>query len=79
MIQVNMHEAKTGLSHLVKSLENKEHDRILIARDGKPVAELILIETQQLKTRIGAAKGKFKVPEEFDSWDGEIEEMFERL
>ena len=25
---------------------------------------------------IGAAEGKFKVPEMFDEWDKEIEEMF---
>ena len=26
--------------------------------------------------RIGVAEGKFKVPDEFDAWDKEIEEMF---
>lgn len=38
MITVNMHEAKTQLSRLVRSVEKGEH--ILICRKGKPVAEI---------------------------------------
>lgn len=38
MISVNMHEAKTQLSRLVKFVEKGEH--VLICRKGKPVAEL---------------------------------------
>ena len=38
MITVNMHEAKTQLSRLVKSIENGES--VLICRKGKPVAEM---------------------------------------
>ena len=35
---VNIHAAKTGLSQLVARAERGEH--IIIARDGKPVAQL---------------------------------------
>jgi antitoxin (DNA-binding transcriptional repressor) of toxin-antitoxin stability system len=41
MTQVNMHEAKTSLSKLVRMLETKEEDYIVLARDGKAVAKII--------------------------------------
>lgn len=39
MITVNMHEAKTRLSELVKAIEERA-ETVLICRHGKPVAEL---------------------------------------
>jgi prevent-host-death family protein len=39
MIKVNMHEAKTRLSELVKAVE--EHgETVILQRHGKPVAEI---------------------------------------
>lgn len=76
MIQVNMFEAKSELSSLVKSLETHKEDKIFIARNGKPIVQMTLINPAPASKRIGVAKGKFTVPDEFDSWDSEIEEMF---
>ena len=39
MIQVTVHEAKTHLSQLIASVEAGE--RVVIARNGVPVAELV--------------------------------------
>jgi prevent-host-death family protein len=39
MITVNMHEAKTRLSELVKAVEEK-NQTVIICRKGKPVAQL---------------------------------------
>ena len=39
MIQVNTHEAKTNLSALLNKVE-KEHEKITICRNGKPIAVL---------------------------------------
>ena len=54
-----------------------------IKQDGRTVAQLTLSEeTGQAQSkvdvskRIGIAKGKFKMPEDFDKWDKDIEEMF---
>ena len=58
MTQVNMFQAKTELSKLILSLENKENDKIIIARDGKPVAVLQLY-TPEKKEEIGKFDGKF--------------------
>ena len=71
-----MFEAKSDLSALVKSLETHKEDKIFIARNGKPIVQMTLIPNQPKKKRIGSAKGKFTIPDAFDSWDNEIEEMF---
>lgn len=76
MTQVNMLEAKTDLSKLVRMLETEEEDVIYLARNGTAVAQMTLIPKMPDKKRIGIAEGKFKIPDEFDAWDKEIEEMF---
>ena len=76
MTQVNMLEAKTDLSKLVRMLETEQDDVIYLARNGTAVAQMTLIPKNTGKKRIGVAEGKFKVPEAFDEWDKEVEEMF---
>lgn len=76
MTKVNMFEAKTELSKLVKLLESKQEDVIYLARNGMPVVQMTLIPQLLVSKRIGVAEGKFKVPEEFSDWDKEIEDMF---
>ena len=76
MTKVNMFEAKTELSKLVKLLESKQEDVIYLARNGMPVVQMTLIPQMLVSKRIGEAEGKFKVPEEFSDWDKEIEDMF---
>ena len=76
MTQMNMLEAKTELSKLVKMLETKQEDVIYLARNGTAVAQLTLIPQKPASKRIGVAEGKFTVPDDFDSWDKELEDMF---
>ena len=70
MVQANMLEAKTELSKLV---------RLLIARNNVPIVQMTLVDLPVESKRIGAAKGKFVIPDEFDAWDGEVEDMFEGI
>lgn len=76
MVQVNMLEAKTELSRLVKLLEEREQDVVLIARNGQPVVQMQLIEFPPNDERVGVAKGKLSIPDEFDEWDEEVVGMF---
>lgn len=76
MTQVNMLEAKSDLSRLVKLLESKQEEVIYLARNGKAVVQMTLIPKKLASKRIGIAEGKFKIPDEFDQWDEEIEDMF---
>ena len=78
MTQINMLEAKTDLSALVKMLETKQEDVIYLAMNGKAVLKITLIPKKQTQKRIGVAEGKFEIPDEFDAWDKGIEEMFGR-
>ena len=77
MTIVNMLEAKTNLTKLIKLLENKEEDEIIIARNNIPVAKLVFYEKQANK-RIGLTEGKYKSIslQEFNSLNEEIEKEF---
>ncbi len=76
MLQVNVFQAKTELSRLLSALEDGSEDNIVIARNGKPVARLIPWEEARGTVRIGAAKGKFRAPRDFDADDSKIEGLF---
>ena len=58
MLQVNILEAKTEFSKLIRLLESKKEDYITVARNGKPVAKISLINEVPVSNRIGIANGK---------------------
>ena len=66
-VQVNILEAKTDLSRLIRLLESKREDSITIARNGKPVVKITLVNDTQVSNRIGVAKGKFNMTGDFDA------------
>ena len=76
MTQVNMLEVKEDLSNMVHMLETKQEEVIYLTRNGIAVAQMTLLPKPATRKRIGVAEGKFKVPDEFDLWDKEIEETF---
>lgn len=71
-MQVDVHKAKTDFSRLIRLLESGKEDSITVARNGKPVAKLVRYEDISASNRIGIAKGKFIVPDDFDSGNEEI-------
>ena len=75
-MQVNILEAKTNLSNLVRLIETGKEDRIIIARYGKPVVKMVLYNDAPVSKRIGVAKGKLKSPEDLDQYNDEIAAMF---
>ncbi len=75
MIQVNILEAKTDFSKLVRLLETKKEDYVTVARNGKPVVKITLINEIPVSRRIGIAKGKFTVKGDFDADNGMIADM----
>lgn len=74
-MQVNVFEAKTDFSKLIRLLESRREESITVARNGKPVAKIIPYESAPVSKRIGVAKGKFTVPEDFDADNEEIAAM----
>lgn len=76
MHTVNMLEAKSNLSRLIKILEYRKEREIIIARNGRPVAKLVSMETLTHDQRIGVAKGVFEVPDNIDAYDEEVAKLF---
>ncbi|MFQ5866214.1 MAG: type II toxin-antitoxin system Phd/YefM family antitoxin [bacterium] len=64
MYQANIHEAKTHLSKLIEKVMNGEE--VIIAKGNKPVAKLVLLDEIKPKRKLGSAKGKIKISEDFD-------------
>ena len=75
MMQVNILEAKTDFSKLVRLLESKKEDSITVARHGKPVVMMTLINDVPVSRRIGIAKGEFNLYGDFDADNKEIAEL----
>ena len=74
-MQVNVFEAKTDFSKLIRLVESRREESITVARNGKPVARIVPYESVPVSRRIGIAKGKFEVPDDFDAGNEEIATM----
>jgi len=64
MLQVNIHEAKTHFSKLIKKVVNGEE--VVIAKGNKPIAKLVSIEQSKPQRKLGTAKNKIKISPDFD-------------
>lgn len=73
---INMLEAKSSLSRLVKAIEEGSEEEIIIARNGRPAARLVPIRPASAGQRIGIAKGLFTVPETIDADNEKIARQF---
>ena len=65
MHQVNIHEAKTNLSKLIKKVVNGEE--VIIAKGNKPLVKMVLIEGNKPKRKLGSAKGKIIISKDFEA------------
>ena len=71
-MQVNVVEAKRDFSRLMRLLETKKEESIFVARNGKPIIKMTVVEETPVSKRIGVAKGKFKAPDDFDAANDEV-------
>ena len=74
-MQVNVLEAKTGFSKLIRILESGKEESITVARNGKPVVKITLVDQPAVSKRIGIARGKFRAPDDFDANNEEAAAM----
>lgn len=70
---VNILEAKTHLSRLVEDIASGAQRSVVIARNGKPAAQLVPIE--QKRVRLGLLRGKYVIPEDLDVDNAEIADL----
>ena len=75
-MEVNVLEAKTKLSSLIKKIETGKEKQIIITKYGKPVVKMSIYNDVPVSKRIGVAKGKLKTPKDLDKYNDEIFEMF---
>jgi len=73
-MEVNIHEAKTQLSRLLKRVTAGEE--ITIARAGVPVAKLVAIAPCSGTRPMGMDRGKIWISDDFDAPDPELEALF---
>jgi prevent-host-death family protein len=73
---VNIHEAKTHLSRLLRQVMRGEE--IIIARGGTPVARLSPLATERERV-FGTDRGVFEVPDDFNApLPDDLQAAFER-
>ncbi len=63
-MEVNIHEAKTHFSKLLRRVA--AGDEVIIARAGKPIAKLVGIGTERPR-RFGVDRGVFEIATDFDA------------
>jgi prevent-host-death family protein len=73
-MEVNIHEAKTHLSRLLKRVTAGEE--VTISKAGVPVAKLIAARTQCKSRPMGMDRGKIWMADDFDHPDPELEALF---
>jgi prevent-host-death family protein len=62
-MEVNVHEAKTHLSKLLRHVAAGEE--IIISKAGRPVAKIVPIVAGERRS-FGVDRGVFRVPDDFD-------------
>ncbi len=64
-MKVNIHEAKTNFSKLLRRVAAGEE--ITIAKSGVPVARLVPIAPKHAKRKLGLYKGQIWMADDFDA------------
>jgi prevent-host-death family protein len=65
MVNVNIHEAKTQLSKLLRRVATGEV--IVISRSGKPIARIVPFSESHKPRPLGMDRGLYEVPDDFDA------------
>jgi prevent-host-death family protein len=73
-MDVNVHEAKTHLSRLLRQVDAGEE--ITISRAGRPVAKLIAAKSPNKLRPMGMDRGRIRMADDFDKADPQLEALF---
>jgi antitoxin (DNA-binding transcriptional repressor) of toxin-antitoxin stability system len=76
MPTVNMFEAKSTLSRLVEDIESGREREYTIARNGRPAARLVAMDSASPAVRLGVAAGLFEMPDSIDVHNDEVASLF---
>jgi prevent-host-death family protein len=73
---VNMHDAKSNLSSLVREVREGSEREIIICLSGQPVAKLVPI-AEAPRRQLGVDRGRITIGADFDAVNPEITALFE--
>lgn len=76
MKMVNMHEAKTNLSGLVREVREGGENEVVICVAGRPAAKLVPI-TEAPRRALGVDRGLVTIAPDFDDVNEGITALFE--
>lgn len=76
MKTINMHEAKSQLSSLVRDLREGTESEIVIALAGQPAAKLVPAGAPPSR-QLGPDRGLITIAPDFDAVNAEIAALFE--
>ena len=76
MKSVNMHEAKSNLSSLVREVREGREREVVICLSGQPVAKLVPI-LESPPRQLGVDSGLISIASDFDDVDPAIGSLFE--
>ncbi|MBQ3759310.1 MAG: hypothetical protein IJM47_00785 [Synergistaceae bacterium] len=75
MYTVEASDARDKLRELVGLIVSEQEDDIIISVNGIPEVKMTRYEPK-VSRRVGVAKGKFIIPDDWDAKDEEIAELF---
>ena len=64
-IEVNIHQAKTHFSKLLRDVQDGHE--VIIAKAGKPIARLVPFQQQRARRQPGSARGQIVIHPDFDA------------
>jgi len=76
MNTVSLFDAKTHLSRIVRDLLSGVEEAVIVSRHGKPVVKIVRFRESGASRRIGAARGRFDVPDNIDALNPAVAELF---
>jgi prevent-host-death family protein len=76
MKSVNMHDAKSNLSGLVREVREGSEREIVICLAGRPVAKLVAV-TDAPRRQLGVDRGRIIIAPDFDAVNPEVTALFE--
>ncbi len=76
MKSVNMHDAKSNLSSLVREVREGSEQEIIICLSGQPAAKLVPVAGAP-RRQLGVDQGRVTIAPDFDAVNPEITALFE--
>jgi prevent-host-death family protein len=71
MRTINILEAAASFEELMTAIEAGQEQEIIITKNGRPLAKFVPVGV-----RLGVAKGKFQVSDDFDALDAQVTQLF---